>query len=178
MQLRVLVVPLPVLGDGDGFGQGETGLTSLTFSCRAHEQHLQVQGQVILHAHRLCKVLPGSRTSLLQQVKEQGCFFPGAGDGAQAAQGCLGHEALGSAEQPLGALAEQLHQLGTGSCNSCCHIQVIVLEWGLQGSHKGQQWAQEQEMFTHTALRGLICLSTPWPNLEFLTFTPEFRVEI
>lgn len=52
----------------------EAGLTSLTFSRRTHEQDLQIQGQVILHADGLCKVSPGSRTSLLQQVKQHWDF--------------------------------------------------------------------------------------------------------
>lgn len=115
------------------FGPGKTALTCLTFSCRAHEEDLQIQGQVILHADRLCKVFPGSRTSLLQQVKEQGGFLPGVGDASQALQGPLGDEALGSGEEPVGTVAEELHELGAGSGHSCLQVWIVLLEWGLGG---------------------------------------------
>jgi len=48
----------------------EAGLVSVTFSCRTYEQYLQMQREVALHAEVLCKLLPGGRASLLQQVQK------------------------------------------------------------------------------------------------------------
>lgn len=48
----------------------EAGPISVTFSRRAYEQYLQIQGEVALHTEVLCKLFPGGKASLLQQVKK------------------------------------------------------------------------------------------------------------
>lgn len=94
------------------------GPISVTFSHRTQEQYLQIQGQVALHAELLCKLSPGGRASLLQQVQEHRDLFFAVGDANRGIQAQPWEEAAGGGEQPVQTVTEELHELGAGACHS------------------------------------------------------------